>query len=65
MEVLIRLDDQLLAEAAHFVGPIGLNALLQAALTALVQREAARQLSLKGGSEPFLDNIPRRRSRRA
>ncbi|WP_436265703.1 type II toxin-antitoxin system VapB family antitoxin [Pseudoduganella sp. LjRoot289] len=65
MKAFVEIDEKLLAEAFHFAGPMDLNALIHTALTALVQREAARQLALRGGSEPFLDDIPRRRSKRA
>jgi Arc/MetJ family transcription regulator len=60
MRTTINLDDQLLAKARKYTG-IELNsALVHEALTALIQREAARRLALLGGTKPDMKDIPRR-----
>jgi hypothetical protein len=38
------------------------TALVREALNALIQRESAKRLALLGGSEPLLNNVPRRQS---
>jgi len=62
MRTTLTLDDELLARATELTGISEKSALVREALTALIQREAARRLALLGGSEPNLRNIPRRRS---
>ncbi|MCF8504343.1 MAG: type II toxin-antitoxin system VapB family antitoxin [Caulobacter sp.] len=62
MRTTLTLDDDLLARATELTGISEKSALVREALTALIQREAARRLALLGGSEPNLRNIPRRRS---
>jgi Arc/MetJ family transcription regulator len=61
MRTTIALDDELLAAAQAYTGLTEKSALVREALTALVQREAARRLALLGGSQPNLKPIPRRR----
>ena len=61
MRTTVTIDDDLLAEAREFTGITETPALVRAALTALVEREAARRLARMGGSEPDLDAPPRRR----
>ena len=61
MRTTINLDDDLLARAQEMMGPIDRTALVNAALKALVEREAARRLSALGGSQPDLQKVPRRR----
>ena len=62
MRTTITLDDDLVATAQEYSGVNEKSALIQVALTALIEREAARRLALLGGSEPDLLPIPRRRS---
>jgi Arc/MetJ family transcription regulator len=62
MRVRLALDDELLARAAEMTGITETNALVQAGLNALVEREAARRLARLGGTMPDLQPIPRRRS---
>ena len=62
MRTTITLDDELVATAQEYTGVTEKSALVRKALTALVQREAARRLALLGGSEPDAKPIPRRRS---
>ena len=62
MRTTVTLDDELVAQAEKYTGITERSALLRAALTALVQREAARRLALLGGSDPDAELPPRRRS---
>ncbi len=62
MRTTVTLDDELIADAKELTGIQETPALLKAALTALVQREAAHALSRLGGTMPGLKRIPRRRS---
>lgn len=62
MRTTITLDDDLLAKAQSYTGLTEKSAVVREALTALVQREAARRLARLGGSEPGMKRIPRRRS---
>jgi Arc/MetJ family transcription regulator len=61
MRTTINLDDELFASAQEYSGLQDKSAVVRAALTALVQREAARRLARMGGSAPELVAVPRRR----
>ena len=61
MRTTINLDDQLLAEAQELTGIKGRTTLIHEGLRALVQREAARRLAKLGGTQPSLQDVPRRR----
>jgi Arc/MetJ family transcription regulator len=61
----IVLDDDLVAEAQELTGIKEKSALVHAALTAMIEREAARRLARLGGSAPDLRPVPRRRSKAA
>ena len=61
MRTTITIDDELLEKASAYTNIQEKSALVREALTALVQREAARRLALLGGSQPDLKYIPRRR----
>lgn len=61
MRTTVNLDDALLARAQQLSGMQERNGLLREALQALIQRESARRLARLGGSEPGLQDIPRRR----
>ncbi len=61
MRTTLALDDELLERAQELTGIKEKSALVREALTALVQREAARRLALLGGSEPNAEYVPRRR----
>jgi Arc/MetJ family transcription regulator len=63
MRTTIALDDELLRKAQEYTGVKEKTALVREALTALVQREAARRLAAIGGSVPDFPDIPRRRMR--
>ncbi len=61
MRTTLNIDDQLYEEAVRLTGVKEKTALLRESLKALIQRESARRLAKLGGSEPQLDDIPRRR----
>ncbi len=60
MRTTLNIDDQLFEEAVRLTGVKEKTALLREGLKALIQRETARRLARLGGSEPELDDIPRR-----
>ena len=62
MRTTIVLDDGLLAKAQDLTQLREKTALIKEALKALIERESAKRLACLGGSEPQLDNIPRRQS---
>ncbi len=62
MRTTLALDDALLAEAQRLTGTTERAALIREALNALIERESARRLARLGGTEPSLDDIPRRRT---
>jgi Arc/MetJ family transcription regulator len=64
MRTTVTLDDDLLATAQEYTGVTEKSVLIREALTALVQREAARRLAALGGSQPDLKQILRRRPAR-
>jgi Arc/MetJ family transcription regulator len=63
MRTTVTLDDELLAKAQKYTGIEEKAALVNVALKALVEREAARRLARLGGSAPGLKAPPRRRPR--
>lgn len=63
MRTTVSLDDELMAKAREYTGLTEKSAILREALTALVQREAARRLARLGGTQPDLKPAPRRRSK--
>jgi|GEM_PF-4617948 len=61
----LEIDDELLAqarclcaEAATSKAPLNNNALIQAALEALIHVQAGRQLAALGGSQPDIEDFP-------
>jgi Arc/MetJ family transcription regulator len=62
MRTTVTLDDDLIAAAQEYTGLTEKSALIRAALTALIEREAARRLARLGGSDPGIKSVPRRRS---
>jgi Arc/MetJ family transcription regulator len=62
MRTTLALDDDLLEKAQAFTGSMDKTALVREALNALIQRESAKRLALLGGSEPLLNDVPRRQS---
>ena len=61
MRTTVSLDDALLADARELTGIDETASLLRAALKSLIEREAALRLARLGGSQPDLEDIPRRR----
>ncbi len=61
MRTTITLDDELLEDARKLSGVKETGPLLRAALQALIYRETALRLARLGGSQPDLEDIPRRR----
>lgn len=61
MRTTLSLDDELLATAGRLTGLTEKSALVREALTALIQRESATRLARLGGTEPQLEDAPRRR----
>jgi Arc/MetJ family transcription regulator len=63
MRTTITLDDDLVTKAQAYTGIQEKSALVRAALTALIEREAARRLARLGGTQPDLRPVRRRRSK--
>ena len=61
MRTTVSLDDELMASAREYVGEIDTPSLLRMALTALIQREAARRLAALGRGRPGISTFPPRR----
>lgn len=62
MRTTVNLDDDLLDKAKRYTSLDSNPAVVNAALKALVEREAARRLARMGGTMPDLQPISRRRS---
>ena len=62
MRTTLTFDDDIYAKAQELTGITERGALINEALRSLVQREAARRLSLLGGTEENLQVPPRKRS---
>ena len=60
MHTTLALDDDLAAEAQRPTGTSELTALVRQALRALIERESARHLACRGGTEASLTTTPRR-----
>jgi Arc/MetJ family transcription regulator len=61
MRTTLNIDDKTLAKAARLTGVRQKTQLVRLGLEALIARESARELAARGGSEPRLRPIPRRR----
>ena len=61
MRISAELDDELVEKAMSYTGIRQKSVLIREALIALVEREAARRLAERGGSEPDLVPVPTRR----
>lgn len=59
--IKIEIDNELLKKARTYVGPMDANALVQMAVTTLIQLKAGEWLAAQGGTQPELVEIPRRR----
>lgn len=65
MRTTVSLDDDLMQKAQKYTGIEEKTALVNAALKALVEREASRRAALLGGTSPGLKPIRRRRPKAA
>lgn len=61
MIATISIDDELFAKARQFVGVAEISAVVEQALRAFVQMEAARRLARTGGTQSDAHASPRRR----
>ena len=61
MRTTVTLDDELLKDAEEFTGIKEKTALVNAALRALVEREASRRAAALGGTIPGFKAAPRKR----
>ena len=62
MRTTLNIDENLLDQAQKLTGVTGKAALVREALRALIERESALRLANLGGSEPQLQQTPRRAS---
>ncbi len=61
MRTTIVLDDELLAKAQAYTGLTEKSAIVREALKMFIHVSASRRLALLAGSQPDLEDIPRRR----
>lgn len=61
MRTTVTLDSELVEKAQAYTGITERSVLLREALTALIQREAARRAIKLGGSDPKATSAPRKR----
>jgi hypothetical protein len=61
MRTTLIIDDKLLERARAMTGIAAKTELVHAGLEALIAREAGKRLAAMGGTQPELDDIPRRR----
>lgn len=62
MRIALDIDDKLLQSAARLLNVSDHSTVINAALQALVERESARRLASIGGSDPYINRVPRRRT---
>jgi Arc/MetJ family transcription regulator len=62
MRTTLTLDDDLLLQAQQISGLTERSQLIREALLALIQRESAKRLAKLGGTQPELQQVPRRQS---
>ena len=62
MRIALDIDDKLFQDAARFLGTSDHSAVINAALRALVEREGAQRLARLGGTDPDINQVPRRRA---
>lgn len=65
MRTTVTLDEDLVEVAQELTGATQRSTLFRTALVALIERESARRLALRGGSEPDFRPVHRRRSQPA
>ena len=64
MRTTINIDDDLFKDARRLTGIDQKTELVRMGLKSLIAREAGRRLALLGGSQPDMQDIPRRRSKK-
>lgn len=62
MRTTLNIDDRLLKKAQELTGVSEKTAIVKMGIEALIARESAKRLAKLGGSDPQLQDIPRRRS---
>ena len=62
MRTTLNIDDDLLQKAQELTGVNEKTALVKLGLEALIAKESARRLARLGGSDPNLEDIPRRKA---
>ena len=65
MRTTLNIDDELLLEAQKLTGVVEKTALVREGLRALIQRESALRLARLGGSDPQLQDVPRKKTQPA
>ncbi len=65
MRTTVALDDELVRKAQDLTGVSERAALLRSALKALIHQEASRRLAAAGGTEPDLEEVPRRKAEKS
>ena len=64
MRTTLNIDDTLLEKMQLITGIKEKTAIVRNGLQALIERESSRRLASLGGSEPELEKIPRRQSKK-
>ena len=62
MRIALDIDDKRFQDAARFLGTSDHSAVINAALLALVERESAQRFARLGGTDPYINQVPRRRA---
>ena len=62
MRTTLNIDDSLLEKARELTGVSEKTAIVRMGIEALIARESAKRLAQLGGSDPHVQDIPRRRS---
>lgn len=60
MRTTLNLDDRIFEQASKLTGIKEKTQLLHEGLKTLIEKESAKRLSMLGGTEPKLQDIPRR-----
>ncbi len=63
MRTTLNIDDGLIREASRLTGVTEKTALVRMGLEALIEKESSQRLAMLGGTEPSLQQVPRRRIR--
>ena len=63
MRTTLNIDDGMIREASRLTGVTEKTALVRMGLEALIEKESSQRLAKLGGTEPSLQQVPRRRIR--